>query len=156
MKITFICVGQVKKSALKEPALDYLERINRYAPVELAEVRDEPYSAKVPREDVLKKEGQRILQRVREGDYVVALSEEGKSMTSAGLSRRVQTLMDSGRKGAAFIVGGAYGMHSEVYQRADLVLSLSAMTFPHDMARLMLFEQVYRAFTILRGEPYSH
>lgn len=156
MKITFISVGQIKKAAISEAAADYLKRIKRYAPAEVIEVRDEAASPKVPREDVLKREGQRILAACPAGYYNVVLADTGSSMTSAQLSKFLEGLMNQGRKGVAFVVGGAYGLHKDVYGASQLVLSLSAMTLPHDLARLVLYEQVYRAFTIMRGEPYSH
>lgn len=156
MKITFVSVGQVKKSSIGDAAADYLKRIKRYAPVDVIEVKDEAASPKVPREDVVRKEGQRILSALSIGGYNVILADTGTSMTSAGFSKFVEGLMNQGRKNVSFVVGGAYGLHKDVYDAADLVLSLSAMTLPHDLARLFLYEQVYRAFTIMRNEPYSH
>jgi len=156
LKITFVAVGSVKKKAVADAAADYLKRIKRYAPAEAAEVRDEGASPKVPREDVMKKEGQRIIAALGESSYTVVLADNGRQMTSHEFSRFIERLMDQGRKNVSFVVGGAYGLHRDVYDRADLVLSLSAMTLPHDLARLVLYEQVYRAFTIMRGEPYSH
>jgi len=104
----------------------------------------------------MKKEGQRIIAALGESSYTVVLADNGRQMTSHEFSRFIERLMDQGRKNVSFVVGGAYGLHRDVYDRADLVLSLSAMTLPHDLARLVLYEQVYRAFTIMRGEPYSH
>lgn len=156
MKITFVCVGSVKKAAISEASSDYLKRIRRYAPAETVEVRDEGASPKVPREDVLRKEGQRILSALAGGGYTVVLADTGSSMSSVAFSKFIEGLMNQGRKNVSFVVGGAYGLHKDVYDTADLVLSLSAMTLPHDLARLVLYEQVYRAFTIMRGEPYSH
>ncbi|OGP15636.1 MAG: hypothetical protein A2052_07160 [Deltaproteobacteria bacterium GWA2_54_12] len=156
MKITFVAVGSVKKSSIAEASADYLKRIKRYAPVDIVEVKDEGASLKMPREDVLRKEGQRILSALGQGGYTVVLADTGSSMTSAAFSKFIEGLMNQGRKNVSFVVGGAYGLHKDVYGTADLVLSLSAMTLPHDLARLFLYEQVYRAFTIMRGEPYSH
>lgn len=156
MKITFVAVGSVKKSSIAEASADYLKRIKRYAPVDIIEVKDEGASLKMPREDVLRKEGQRILSALGQGGYTVVLADTGSSMTSAAFSKFIEGLMNQGRKNVSFVVGGAYGLHKDVFEAADLVLSLSAMTLPHDLARLFLYEQVYRAFTIMRGEPYSH
>jgi len=156
VKITFVAVGSVKKSSIAEASADYLKRIKRYAPVDIVEVKDEGASLKMPREDVLRKEGQRILSALGQGGYTVVLADTGSSMTSAAFSKFIEGLMNQGRKNVSFVVGGAYGLHKDVYGTADLVLSLSAMTLPHDLARLFLYEQVYRAFTIMRGEPYSH
>lgn len=156
MKVTFVCVGQVKKPHVAAASADYLKRIRRYAPADVVEARDEGASPKMPREDVLKKEGHRLLAALPAGAYTVVLADSGSSMTSAGFSKFLEGLMNQGRKNVSFVVGGAYGLHGDIYRRADLVLSLSAMTLPHDLARLFLYEQVYRAFTIMRGEPYSH
>lgn len=156
MKITFVAVGSIKKSSIGEASADYLKRIKRYAPVDIVEVKDEGASPKVPREDVLRKEGQKILSALGQGGYTVVLADTGSSMTSAAFSKFIEGLMNQGRKNVSFVVGGAYGLHKDVFETADLVLSLSAMTLPHDLARLFLYEQVYRAFTIMRGEPYSH
>lgn len=156
MKITFVAVGSVKKSSIGEASADYLKRIRRYVPVDMVEVKDEGASPKVPREDVLRKEGQRIISALGQGGYTVVLADTGSPMTSTAFSKFIEGLMNQGRKNVSFVVGGAYGLHKDVYDTADLVLSLSAMTLPHDLARLFLYEQVYRAFTIMRGEPYSH
>ncbi|HBG47272.1 MAG TPA: hypothetical protein DDW94_09840 [Deltaproteobacteria bacterium] len=156
MKICFICVGQVKKAGVGEAASEYLKRIKRYAPVEVAEVKDEPATPKTPREEVLRSEGRRVLTKLSPGDFVVVLSDTGRQMTSSQLAKFMQGLLNSGRKRLVFIVGGAYGLHNDVYDASDELLSLSPMTLPHDLARLVLYEQVYRAFTILGNEPYSH
>lgn len=156
MKITFIAVGSVKKSSIADAAAEYLKRIKRYMPAEAMEVRDEGASPKVPREDVLRKEGQRILAALGQGGCTIVLADTGTQMTSMAFSKFIEGLMNQGRRNVSFIIGGAYGLHADVYKAADHVLSLSPMTLPHDLARLFLYEQVYRAFTIMRGEPYSH
>lgn len=156
MRITFISVGQVKKAHLKDGVEEYIKRIKRYFPVDVIEVKDESVSLKMPREDVLKKEGERILKKLPPGNFIVALGEKGKEYSSRGFASFVNGLLTGGKKGITFIVGGAYGLHEDVYGAAGLVMSLSRMTLAHDMARLMISEQVYRAFTIIRGEPYSH
>ncbi len=156
MNICFLCVGKVKKAGVGEAAAEYLKRIKRYIGVEVIEVKDETASSRMPREDVLKGEGERLLSKTKPGDYIAVLADSGREMTSQGLSKHIEGLMNTGRKRLVFIVGGSYGIHENVYNRADIVLSLSRMTLPHDIARLVLYEQVYRAFTIIRNEPYSH
>lgn len=156
MKITFLCVGGIKKAYIREGFGDYAGRLGRYAPFELVEVKDCPASAGTPIEEVLRKEGERILDKVRRADIVIAMSERGKSYTSKGLAAFLSDAMSGGVKGITFIVGGAYGLHDSVAAAARFEISLSAMTLPHEMARLFLAEQVYRAFTIIKGEPYSH
>lgn len=156
MKIVFLCVGQIKKAGVAEAAAEYLKRVKRYSTVEIIEVKDEQASPKTPREDVLKGEGERLLSKIKPGDYIAVLADTGREMTSQAFSKHIEGLMNTGRKRLVFIVGGAYGIHQAVYDRADIILSLSKMTLPHDIARLVLYEQVYRAFTIMRNEPYSH
>lgn len=156
MKITFISVGPVKNASLKDVAGDYLKRLKRYATVETVEVKDEKASIKTPREDILSKEGERILKKLRPGDFNVVLTDGGRTFTSRGFAEFIGGLASSGKKGLTFVVGGPFGLHGSVYEASDMELSLSPMTLPHDMARVVLAEQVYRAFTILKGEPYSH
>ncbi|MBI5492834.1 MAG: 23S rRNA (pseudouridine(1915)-N(3))-methyltransferase RlmH [Deltaproteobacteria bacterium] len=158
MKITFISVGAIKDPCMRDAAGGYLKRIKRYSPVEAVEIKEEPSPAKMPRADVIKKEGERILKKVKGSDFMIALSENGKEFTSAGFAGFIESLLQgaSGKKGLSFVVGGPFGLHKDVIKRADALLSLSKMTLPHDLARVTLSEQVYRAFTISRGEPYSH
>lgn len=172
MKISFICVGSIKKGYIKDGLREYLERIGRYCPVELVEVKEEPSTKKGPRPGGLKKEGARILAKVGASDYKCVLSEDGgkggqggegvggragsRAFKSAGFAAFIQRLLAGGKKRLCFIVGGPFGLHREVIEEADTVLSLSPMTMPHELATLVLAEQVYRAFTIIRGEPYSH
>lgn len=156
MKITFICVGSVKKNFFRDGFEEYFKRIKKYTPLELVEVKEEGASVKMPKEDVLKKEAERILKKTGNADFVVVLADKGKSYTSEGLASFIEDFMAGGRKGLTFIIGGPFGLHNSVNERADMLLSLSAMTLPHDLARLVLAEQVYRAFTIIKGEPYSH
>ena len=155
MKITFISVGSVKRSYVKEGFETYLKRISRYATARSIEVKEEAYTKKGPREQGLKREAERILKRVS-GDYLVVLADTGRTYTSAALSAFVGSLMDSGCGDISFVVGGPYGLHFSVTEAADTVLSLSPMTLPHELALLLLSEQVYRAFSILKNEPYSH
>lgn len=156
MKITFIAVGSLKSSYHKDAVSDYFKRISRYLRVDVVEVREANDSVKMPVNDSLRKEAERILEKVSSGDVVVACSDAGKGFSSKGFAAFVEGQMSRGCKKLVFIVGGSYGLHSSVVEAADTVLSLSRMTLPHDLARLVLFEQVYRAFTIIRGEPYSH
>ncbi len=156
MKITFISVGSVKKAFAKDGVDEYLRRIRNYSQAESVEVKEESSSPKTPRERILKKEGERILGKLAKGDYVVALADSGREFTSASLAAFVEEFRESGKKNLCFITGGAFGLHKDVLESADMILSLSKMTLPHDLARLVLTEQVYRAFTIIRNEPYSH
>lgn len=164
MKIIFISVGVVKKDYIKEGVRVYVKRIKRYVNVESVDIKEERAPKKGPRQDQLKKEAERVLAHVKKNGFMVVLGEQGKAFTSAGLSRFIEGFMGGGQGGRDgrggrdlyFITGGPFGLHGSVAEAADLVMSLSEMTLPHDLARLVLVEQVYRAFTIIRGEPYSH
>ena len=159
MKITFISVGVVKKRSLREGAEDYIKRIGRHMDASLKEIRVPAFSPKAPVEDALRKEAALALKGVSRGDFLVALSERGREFSTAEFTGLMRDAMGgsgrlSGKKGLSFMVGGAYGFHGSVLDRADLVMSLSRMTFPHEIALLLMAEQVYRAFTIIKGEPY--
>ncbi len=164
MKIIFISVGSVKKGYIKEGVDEYIKRIKNYVNVASIDIKEERGPKKGPRQGQLKKEAGRVLAHVKKNGFTVVLGEQGKTFTSAGLSRFIEGLMGGGRAQRAwqggrdlyFITGGPFGLHGSVAEAADLVMSLSEMTLPHDLARLVLVEQVYRAFTIIRGEPYSH
>ncbi len=161
MKIIFISVGAVKKDYIKEGVRVYVKRIKRYVNVESIDIKEERAHKKGVRQGQLKKEAERVRAQVKKNGFTVVLGEQGKAFTSAGLSRFIEGFMGGGRDGHGgrdlyFITGGPFGLHASVAEAADLVMSLSEMTLPHDLARLVLVEQVYRAFTIIRGEPYSH
>lgn len=156
MKIIFLSVGRLKKGYAKDGVAEYLKRIKRYMPVEEVEVKDEASGGAIPKVDVIKRESERLLSKTRQGDIIVALDEQGKSFTSHAFATQLERFMGSGKKRICFIVGGAYGLSPQIKKEADLTLALSSMTMPHDLARLVMAEQLYRGFTILRGEPYSH
>jgi 23S rRNA (pseudouridine1915-N3)-methyltransferase len=155
MKIRFISVGSIKRSYVKGAVIDYLKRISRYTPTQSIEIKEETYTKKGSREPGLRREADRILKAASDS-FIVILADTGKTYTSTGLADFVGSLMNSSRKNVSFIVGGPYGLHSSVTDAADVVLSLSPMTLPHELALLLLSEQLYRAFTILGNEPYSH
>lgn len=153
MKVLLICVGRVR-GVLAPAVAEYEERAARYWKFQAVEVdagasrgRDDP-------ERVMAAEGERILARIPEGFDVVALTRDGKGMGSGALARFLDAAAVQSRPGVAFVIGGAYGLSPEVLRRAARRLSLSAMTLPHEMARLVLAEQLYRAGTIRRNEPY--
>ncbi|HEX9109060.1 MAG TPA: 23S rRNA (pseudouridine(1915)-N(3))-methyltransferase RlmH, partial [Longimicrobiales bacterium] len=133
---------------------EYETRAARYWPLEVVEVREEKARKGLPVEQVKSAESARLLERVPGGVEVVALTRTGESWSSTRLARYLEALALHGRAGAAFVIGGAFGLSDELVERAQQRLSLSAMTMPHELARLMLAEQLYRAGTISRGEPY--
>lgn len=155
MKVKLIYIGKEDSGALESAVEAYVKKIKFYIPFEIDAI---PYlkNTKLSVEEQKKQEGQLILKKMEVSDYVVLLDEHGKEMTSVAFSKFMQQQMSSGRKCLVFVIGGAYGFSEEVYQRANTLMSLSQMTFPHILTRLIFAEQLYRAMTILRGEPYHH
>lgn len=135
---------------LKEQEREYLKRLKRYTPIEVEEIK----GAKGESREAVRKEGERLLARVREGSFLAALTERGTVFDSPGFSGWLEQMAVEGLSGITFVIGGAAGLDKSVVERADMRLSLSPMTLPHQLARLVLIEQIYRAFTIIRGEPY--
>ncbi len=153
MKLTLLVVG--KPGALLAAAIgEYEARARRYWALDVVEVREEKAHRGMPAERVRAAESGRLLERVPEGAELVALTRTGEAWSSTRIARYLEGLALHGHGGAAFAIGGAYGLSDELLRRARHRLSLSALTFPHELARLFLAEQLYRAGTILRGEPY--
>ena len=156
MKITLLSVGKTSFGYLQEGMDLYVKRLKHYVPFEYKEI-PYPKLGKNPAEQAVKDaEGKLILKGVQPGDSLVLLDERGKSFTSPQFAQFLQKKMNSGVKNLIFVIGGAYGFSDEVYERADQKVSLSDMTFSHQMVRLFALEQIYRGFTILKGEPYHH
>ncbi|HET8656776.1 MAG TPA: 23S rRNA (pseudouridine(1915)-N(3))-methyltransferase RlmH [Longimicrobiaceae bacterium] len=153
MKVTVAAVGRVR-GALAAPIAEYEGRIRHYFGFEAVEVREEPATRGRSSAQVMAEEGSRLLARVPAGAEIVALDRGGKSYTSEQLAEYLGELSLRAAPGAAFVIGGAFGLSDEVLGAATRSMSLSALTLPHELARLVLTEQIYRAGTILRGEPY--
>ncbi len=134
----------------------YLARLKHYAPVEVAIIEEKKIWKKLPNDQRKKAEGEAILQALDHGDFAVLLDENGSSMGSRAFAERLEKYMAAGHRRTVFIIGGAFGFSDEVYKAVQPRISLSQMTFNHEMVRLFLLEQVYRAFSILRGEPYHN
>lgn len=156
MKITVIAVGKTSTPYVREGIDAFLQRASRYVPVNLEVIPDLKSTRGLTPDEQKRREGEMILKALQPGDRVVLLDERGRQLTSMRFAAEIERLMASGLKRLVYIVGGPYGFSPEVYQRADDKLSLSTMTFTHEMVRLFFIEQVYRAMTILRGEPYHH
>lgn len=157
MKITLICVGKLKEKYLTEAVEEYSKRLSRYCTLELVEVSDEkaPENASCAEEEIIKrKEGERILKTIKDNSYCIVLAIDGKMLSSEELSDKINSLGISGTSHITFIIGGSLGLSEEVLKRADLKLSFSKMTFPHQLMRVVLLEQVYRAYKIICNEPY--
>jgi 23S rRNA (pseudouridine1915-N3)-methyltransferase len=157
LNINIIAVGKLKEKYLKQGIEEYRKRISAYANVQVIEVADEKAPENMSDAEaaqVKEKEGERILSKVPEDSHVIALAIKGKKWTSEQLAKELNDSALYGRSKVTFIIGGSLGLSEQVLKRADIHLSFSDMTFPHQLMRLILTEQVYRAFKINRGEPY--
>lgn len=156
MDIELLTVGKTTTSYINQGIEEYCKRLRHYIPYRITSIPDIRNTSKMSEQNQKQAEGVSILSKLSASDQVILLDERGKEMTSMEFSAFMQRLMLGGKKRAVFIVGGPYGFSEEVYARADNKISLSKMTFSHEMVRLFFTEQVYRAMTILRGEPYHH
>lgn len=157
MKITIITVGKVKESYFRGAIEEYSKRLSKYCKLDIAEVADEktPDKASETEEEQIKaKEAERIMKYVRDDAYVIALAIEGKQLDSVELAEKIDKLGVQGKSHIQFIIGGSLGLHASVLSRADYKLSFSKMTFPHQLMRVILLEQIYRAYRIISHEPY--
>lgn len=156
MKIKLICVGKTVNKYLIEGEKEYLNRLNHYNKVEKIEIPEIKNAKNLSQEQIKKSEGELILKHIQPGDQIILLDENGSTFSSTKFADFMQKKFNGGGKNMLFIVGGAYGFSDEVYVLANDKISLSKMTFSHQMVRLFFLEQIYRAFTILKGEPYHH
>jgi 23S rRNA (pseudouridine1915-N3)-methyltransferase len=156
LKVKFICIGKTGKDFLIAGENEYLKRLQHYISIERIEIPDIKNAKKLSIEQIKEQEGKEILNKVSSGEQIVLLDENGIIFSSVQFSEFMQQKFNQGGKGIVFIVGGAYGFSDEVYKAAISKLSLSKMTFSHQMIRMIFFEQLYRSMTILKGEPYHH
>lgn len=156
MKITILAVGKTASAQLSRLIDDYMARSARYQPVELVIVGDLRQTRSLTHEQQCAREGAQLLQQIKPSDRVIILDEKGERLTSRAFAESIQRMMGSGLGRVVYVIGGPYGFSDEVRRRADGALRLSDMTFTHEMVRLFFAEQVYRAMTIMRGEPYHH
>lgn len=157
MKITLVTVGKIKEKFFEDAIKEYSKRLSRYCKLEILQVADEktPEGASEAVElQIKEKEGQRILSLIRDDAYVIALAIEGKMLDSEELAERIEKLGVSGISQIVFVIGGSLGLSAQVMKRADYALSFSRMTFPHQLMRVILLEQIYRSYRIVNGEPY--
>ncbi|MBS2971070.1 23S rRNA (pseudouridine(1915)-N(3))-methyltransferase RlmH [Metabacillus sp. KIGAM252] len=157
MNITIVTVGKLKEKYLKQGIDEYLKRLGPYAKMEIIELADEKAPENLSEQDMIivkDKEGERILAKISEDTHVIALAIQGKMKSSEQLAADLDRLATYGKSKVAFVIGGSLGLSDAVMKRANDTLSFSKMTFPHQLMRLVLVEQVYRAFRINRGEPY--
>ena len=157
MKISVLAVGKVKEAFYREAIAEFEKRLGRYAKLEIIEIADEktPESASFQEElQIKEKEGQRLQKYLKEDAYVIALAIEGKQMDSVAFSEKINQLGIQGVSHIQFIIGGSLGLSPKLLEQADFKLSFSKMTFPHQLMRVILLEQIYRGFRILHHEPY--
>ena len=144
-RIDILAAGKIRESYYRDAMAEYGKRLSRYVKLNLMEVADGPDK---------KAEGSRMLERLPEDAYIITLEINGKALSSEELSQKISELENSGRSRIVFIIGGPDGLHSDVLARSDFSLSFSKMTFPHPLMRVILMEQIYRAYRIMKGEPY--
>lgn len=157
MRITLVTVGKVKEKYLRDAIDEYQKRLSRYCTLEIVEVADEKTSERASQaeeEAVRQKEGERILKYLKEGAYLITLEIAGKQLASEELADKIDKLGITGVSHIIFVIGGSIGLSKEVTKRADFALSFSKMTFPHQLMRVILLEQIYRSFRIIHKEPY--
>lgn len=157
MNITFVTVGKIKEKFFRDAVAEYQKRLSKYCRLDIIEVADEktPDKASELLEDQIKqKEAERILKNIKENAYCIALTIDGKKRDSVNFAGHIEELGLGGKSSLVFVIGGSLGLHERVITRADEQLSFSDMTFPHQLMRVILAEQIYRCFRIINGEPY--
>ena len=157
MKITIVCVGKIKEKFYRDALAEYTKRLSRYCSLTIMEVADEKTKEQASETEcaiIKDREGERILKSIRDDGYVIALAIDGKTLDSVDLSEKIDKLGLSGKSNVYFVIGGSLGLSDAVMKRADYKLSFSRMTFPHQLMRVILLEQIYRSYRIINHEPY--
>lgn len=157
MKITILCVGKVKEKFYRDGIDEFKKRLSRYCKLEIIEVADEKTTEEASDTEIRiikEKEGERILKNIKDDAYVITLCIDGKQLSSEEVADKIEKLGVQGTSHICFIIGGSLGLADEVIKRADFKLSFSPMTFPHQLMRVILLEQIYRAYRIINHEPY--
>ena len=157
MRITIICVGKIKEDFYRKAVSEYEKRLGKYCKLEILEVQDEKTpdgASEAVEEQIKEKEAARILKHIKDDAFVYTLEIEGKNPDSVSFAKQIDRLAIQGKSHIQFIIGGSLGLHFSVTKRADQALSFSKMTFPHQLMRVILLEQIYRSYRIIMGEPY--
>jgi len=157
MKITILTVGKIKEKYWREAIAEYSKRLSRYCKLKILEVSDEKtveQASKAMEEAMLEKEGERLLKLVKEDAYVITLEIKGRQLDSEAFGEKIEQLGVKGISHIQFVIGGSIGLSKKVREQSDFALSFSPMTFPHQLMRVVLLEQIYRGFRVVRGEPY--
>lgn len=156
MKIDLVLVGKNDQKYLQEGIDIYLKRLKHYCQFEMKVIPDLKSTKSLSEEQQKEKEGELIMNQIKDSDFVILLDERGESLSSVDFAQLIEKRQVAGTRKLSFVIGGPYGFSKEAYTKANAKLSLSAMTFSHQMVRLLFIEQLYRAFTIINGEPYHH
>jgi len=156
MKIDLVLVGKSDQKYLQEGIDIYLKRLKHYCQFEMKVIPDLKSTKSLSEEQQKEKEGELIMNQIKDSDFVILLDERGESLSSVDFAQLIEKRQVAGTRKLSFVIGGPYGFSKEAYTKANAKLSLSAMTFSHQMVRLLFIEQLYRAFTIINGEPYHH
>ncbi|MFA9371636.1 MAG: 23S rRNA (pseudouridine(1915)-N(3))-methyltransferase RlmH [Labilibaculum antarcticum] len=156
MKIVLLVIGKTDKDFVRNGIVEYQKRLVHYLPFEINIIPDIKNTKNLSENQQKQKEGDLILEKIKAGDTLILLDEGGKEFSSVGFSQFIEQKMIGGTKNLVFVIGGPYGFSDEVYQKAQGKVSLSKMTFSHQMIRMIFTEQLYRAMTIIKGEPYHH
>lgn len=157
MNISIVCVGKIKEKYFSEGVKEYVKRLSKYCSITIIETKEEKAPenlSDLDMEKVKKTEGEGILKHIKDNMYVITLEIGGKQLSSEELAKKISSLGIQGKSNIAFIIGGSLGLHKEVLKRSNFSLSFSPMTFPHQLMRLVLVEQIYRSFRIIKNEPY--
>lgn len=157
MNINIIAVGKIKEKYIKEGISEFSKRLSRYAKLEIVEIPDEKAPENLSKKDmeaVMEREGSKIISKIPQNSYVISLEIDGKNISSEIMSRKIEEIMISGNNDITFIIGGSLGLSDQVKAMSNFKLSFSKMTFPHQLMRLILLEQIYRSFRIMKNEPY--
>ena len=157
MKITIITVGKIKEKYLRDAIAEYSKRLNKYCKLDILEVADEKtpdHASAIVEEQIRNKEGERILKLLKDDAYVITLEIGGKMLDSVEFSQKLEQLGIRGKSHIIFVIGGSIGLGNEILKRSDFAISFSKMTFPHQLMRVILLEQIYRSYRIMNHEPY--
>ncbi len=157
MKITILCVGKIKEKFYREAVAEYQKRLSRYCNLEIIEVADEKtpdHASETVECQIKDKEGERLEKYIKEGAVLCVLAIDGKQLDSVELSQKIESLGTAGNSHIIFVIGGSLGLSERILERSDWKLSFSKMTFPHQLMRVVLLEQIYRSYRIMNGEPY--
>ena len=157
MNITIIAVGKIKEKYLKEGLAEYIKRLSRFCNIKIVEISDEKAPEGISaaqQEGILLTEGEKIQKSIKDNTYIICLDVNGKRFTSEAFAKEIESCMLNGKSDITFIIGGSLGLHKSVKEKAGILLSMSDMTFPHQLTRLILSEQLFRVFKIINGETY--